>query len=549
MSRIPSDKVKYMKLIELQNRVKKQNEAPYITLAVLSNINFEPYFQLLINNAFSRSCVSVKTIPIDYMEFLSGSIDKKLIETDVIAVIPNFDALYQNICYQSFNQDNIIKLCEAELLNTQNAIIKIRSQTNAQIIWFSYEDYFSQHNNVLGFVPYQNRLVDKLNLQISATFGDDIVYIDTKRLNATIGISNAYDNKNKYRWNSPYSQAMIEQICNEIHKQYLIAHGVTKKCIVLDCDNVLWGGILSEDGIENVHIGSSGLGRSYQDFQRYLLLLYNHGVILTVCSKNDISDVMRMFYEHSEMLLKEEHIASFQVNWDHKADNIRRIADTLNIGLNSMVFIDDSDFEVESIKQLLPEVTAIKYERDKIYSELSCFNLRSNVDIEHIRQRNNTYKTNKQRVNLKESSKSFEDYLNALDTKIDIHPALTIEYARIAELTQRTNKCSNGKRYTVTEIKERVSSASSNLYSVSVSDRFSDLGLVGAFEVDSETLTLFCLSCRALGRDVENKMLKFIADKYEILKFEFRSTGKNEVIKSLLSEAFSNAAITHSENI
>jgi len=391
-------------------------------------------------------------------------------------------------------------------------------------------------------------LVDKLNLELVNQVSDRVNFIDLKRLIAKVGIDNAYNPKGKYRWNAPYSKTLVEAAVLELHKQYLIAKGITKKCIVLDCDNVLWGGILSEDGIENVHLGSSGLGRSYQDFQRYLLFLYNHGAILTVCSKNDMLNVMRMFHEHSEMLLEEEHIASFQVNWDHKADNIRRIADTLNIGLNSMVFIDDSDFEVESIKQLLPEVTAIKYTRDTIYSQLSCFNLKSNVDVEHIRQRNSTYKTNKQRVKLKDNSKSFEEYLNALDMKIEIHPALPIEYARIAELTQRTNKCTNGTRYTVSDIKEHNSSGSVMLYSVSVSDRFSDLGLVGSFEVDVETLSLFSLSCRALGREVENKMLKFIADKYEITNIEFRSTGKNEAIKSLLATTFPNTAITNCEN-
>lgn len=290
------------------------------------------------------------------------------------------------------------------------------------------------------------------------------------------------------------------------------------------------------------------MGRSYQDFQRYLLFLYNYGVILTVCSKNDMPDVMRMFREHSEMILKEEHIACFQVNWNNKADNILRIAEILNIGLDSLVFIDDSDFEIESVKQLLPKVIAIKYERDTIYSQLSCFNLKSDVDVENIQQRNNTFKTNEQRVKLKDNSKSFEDYLNTLDMKIDIHSALPIEYARIAELTQRTNKCTNGKRYSVAEIKEVASSDDVKLYSVSVLDRFSNLGLVGAFEVEGETLTLFSLSCRALGREVENKMLEFIADKHKIESIEFKSTDKNETIKSLLAEAFPNATILNCEN-
>lgn len=289
-------------------------------------------------------------------------------------------------------------------------------------------------------------------------------------------------------------------------------------------------------------------GSAYQDFQRYLLFLYNHGVILTVCSKNDISDVMRMFREHREMVLKEEHIACFQVNWDNKADNIRKIADTLNISLDSMVFIDDSDFEIQLINHLLSEITVIKYKHDIIYNELLHFNLKSDVDVEKINQRNHTYKTDEQRHKLKEKNKSFNDYLKALDMKVDIHPILPIEYARVTELTQRTNKCTNGKRYTVENIKERTASINVMLYSVSVADRFSNLGLIGAIEVENNTLTLFSLSCRALGREIERTMLGFILNNYQIEKVEFKLTGKNEIIRILLAETFPNAKLTDCEN-
>ena len=130
---------------------------------------------------------------------------------------------------------------------------------------------------------------------------------------------------------------------------------------------------------------------------------------------------------------------------------------------------------------------------------------------------------------------------------MDIHEAAPIEFSRISELTQRTNKCTNGRRYTAAEIKERVASQAVKLYSVSVSDRFSDLGLVGAIEVEGDALILFSLSCRALGREVEEKMIEFISDKYQIKKIEFESTYKNESVKTLLSESFSNATIVNRE--
>lgn len=110
-------------------------------------------------------------------------------------------------------------------------------------------------------------------------------YVDLKTIIAKLGIERVFDNKSKYRWNTPYSRDLLQAVAGEVHKQYMIRNGITKKCVVLDCDNVLWGGILSEDGIEEIQLGSSGLGRSYQDFQQFILNLYYHGIIIAICRR------------------------------------------------------------------------------------------------------------------------------------------------------------------------------------------------------------------------------------------------------------------------
>lgn len=230
-----------MKLKELQSQLKSQSEAQHITLAVLSNINFEPYFQLLINKAFAEIHLSINIIPVDYSEFLSGGIIEQIAETGIVAVLPNFESLYPEINNKNLNSDEAQTLIDAEISNMKQICSIIQSKSNSLLIWFGYEDYCSELYNTVGNIPIQNGFVDKLNLQISSKMENDIAYVDMKRLIANIGIANAYDNRNKYRWNYSYSQTMIEQICNEIYKQYLIINGKTKKCIVLDCDNVLWG--------------------------------------------------------------------------------------------------------------------------------------------------------------------------------------------------------------------------------------------------------------------------------------------------------------------
>lgn len=515
-------------------------------ISLISNISFDPYFVPLITKQFSdlnNCCPAISPIPYEEYNLLEHR--DSFSKADLIVVWLNFESLFPNAWNNLYAQtatdqpivDNIAALC-----NKLYSDIQIYS--NAQILWFLFEDYDIQLPIVKGC--QYDALIDKINLKISDAITYGVTYINLKRLIAEVGVANAYDPKNKYRWNAPYSKTIIETAVKEIHKQYLIETGITKKCLILDCDNVLWGGILSEDGIENIKLGG-GFGRAYQNFQRFILSLYYHGVILAICSKNDLSDVMTMFREHSEMILKEELIACFQVNWGNKLDNIKRIAEILNISLDSLVFVDDSPIEIEAARAMLPEVTTILYERDTVYAQLSCFNLKSNVNIADVEKRNETYRTKQSREALKSQYDSYSDYINALDIKIDIHVTAPIEFSRISELTQRTNKCTNGIRYTVAEIKERVASKKVKLYSLSVADRFSDLGLVGVIEVEGDTLTLFSLSCRALGRKIEDKILEFIAKNHEIIKIDFRSTGKNEDIKTLLQKAFPNAVVTNGE--
>ena len=519
-------------------------KVPDLHIGVISDIIFDPHFNPLIKARFGEN---VKIYPIPYSEQNDDEYRRQIKKLDFVIIWLNFESSYINACNALYTQSTPDQqIIEEVVLSCKKLYTDISTHSNARIIWFLFENYFNKLPIVVGYK--YNSLIDKINAELSSALKNNVYFIDLKFIIAEVGITNAYDPKDKYRWNAPYSKILVEAAVKEIQKQYFIEQGITKKCLVLDCDNVLWGGILSEDGIENIKLGGSGFGRTYQDYQRFVLSLYYHGVILAVCSKNDLPDVMNMFHEHSEMILKEEHIACFQVNWENKPDNIRRIAETLNIGLDSMVFLDDSPVEIEAVKSILPEVTALLYKRDSAYDSLSCFNLKSNVSIKDIENRNGTYRTNQSRETLKSQYNSYDEYIVALEIKTDIHEALPIEYSRISELTQRTNKCTNGKHYTVAEIKERVASENVKLYSLSVADRFSNLGLVGAFEIENNVLTLFCLSCRALGRDIEKKMFNFIKDKHQIDKITYCFTGKNEDMQELFKRHFSDSIMSRGDN-
>ena len=504
-------------------------------MTIVSNLAVDPRLVTSVNRIFEQNGIRVRTTAVNYDEYCSAESLQRFAESDFIIILLNFENTYPGVLDED-SLTEVSAIVESELEKARRFLEAVSKNSNASVLWFGYEDLQWNSSFVFGSQYALSGLVDKINNQIREEFDSEIVFIDTKRLIASVGVSNAYSHKNKYRWNYPYSQLLSEQIGLEIYKQYLITHGISKKCIVLDCDNVLWGGILSEDGFENIKLSSSGLGKPYQDFQRYLLMLHHHGVILTVCSKNDESDVLKVFREQSDMVLREEHIACFRVNWNTKAENLRDIAATLNIGLDSMVFIDDSNFEVESIRNMLPEVTPILYQRDSIYEALSCFNLKRGIDAAAVKQRHDAYKTDEYRRGLKKHCQTFDEYLASLDMKVDIHEATPIEYARISELTQRTNRMTNGIRYTVEELKAHVTKPEFKLYSVRVSDRFSDLGIVGAIAIEGDELQLFSLSCRALGRNIEMTMLAEVKERHKIARYRFSNTNKNGDIRSILGK-------------
>ena len=490
-----------------------------IKIALISNITFEPYLRGALNDEFAGG-VRLDYIP--YEEYVSRTAE--LAVCDYVVISLNFEALYPGAGDGCDVGDDAV-------IRSRELYGYVRKTTSAKILWLGFEDYCYSSECLFGNVAPLGGLIDSINLSLAELLGEAAVFIDLKRLIATVGLRASYSSKGKYRWNAPYSKELMRALACEIGKQHRICMGQTKKCLVLDCDNLLWGGIVSEDGIEGIKLDGGGLGRQYLDFQRFVLTMYHHGVILAVCSKNDEADVLRVFREHSAMLLREEHIACFAVNWQSKAENIKTIADKLNIGLDSMVFVDDSELEVGSVRELLPEVKAILYDRDTVYAEFSCFNLKADVDPESVKKRNETYRTNAARDELRAQSDTYEEYLQTLEIKVDIHSARADELARIAELSQRANKFTNGTRYAVDRLKALPEGY--ELYSVCVSDKFSDLGLVGAVGISGDAVDLFVLSCRALGRGVENEMSEFLKSR-NLVSYKFASTTQNEEVNALL---------------
>ncbi len=286
-----------------------------------------------------------------------------------------------------------------------------------------------------------------------------------------------------------------------------------KKCLVVDLDNTLWGGVLAEDGIEGIKLGGDYPGKAFHLWQEALLELSRSGVILAVCSKNNEADVFQAWEKNPFMVLKREHFAAWRINWADKASNIAELAGELNIGLDSLVFIDDNPSERELIRQALPmvevpEIPAQPYLLPEFFKELVERYFRVYSLTAEDAQKAEQYKANALRAQAQQSFVDFDAFLASLDIKISLEPAGEFNISRIAQMTQKTNQFNlTCRRYTDSDIRSFLADGW-KIWCIGVADRFGDSGITGCAMVSGDTIDTFLLSCRILGKGIEKAFLK-----------------------------------------
>lgn len=395
--------------------------------------------------------------------------------------------------------------------------------------------------NYFGLEKFVNELNNQLN-DLSSKY-KNIRIINLNGLISKLGQKNLFDYRFYYLAKSKWNKKGLEELSN-LYLSHLKAYlGIRKKCIAVDLDNTLWGGIIGQDGIENIQLSNDGNGKAFYDFQLALLNYYNQGIILTICSKNSENVVNEVFQKHPYMVLKPEHFAVKKINWNNKVENLIETAKELNIGLDSIVFLDDSKFERELVKQNLPQVEVPDLPEDpSLYTsflkELDFFNFHKLTDDDL--KRNESYRLNLERKKEESSFSNIQDYLRSLHMKIEIKEIDDFTFPRIVQLIQKTNQFNTTtKRYTENDIIKMRSSDEWNIYSFSVSDKFGDNGIVGIFilktDIQNSELNIdsFIMSCRVIGREIENAILFFIISKAKELGLEKISgevipTPKNE---------------------
>jgi FkbH-like protein len=365
---------------------------------------------------------------------------------------------------------------------------------------------------------------------------------------AQVGRDQAFNWRTHYRGHVSWSDTLMAAVAERYVGFALSALGKATKCIVLDLDNTLWGGVLGEEGPAGIALGPQWPGSEFVDFQRELLDLQRQGILLALCSKNNQAEVLAVLREHPGMLIRESHLAAYRVNWDDKASNIRALASELNIGLDHMLLIDDSPHERAWVRQQIPELRVPELPPDPSMYANWVGSLPSLIVLQQTAedsQRTRQYQESRTRETYRGSVGSVEDFLRGLGLRVDISPVDETSMARVVQLLAKTNQFNlTTRRHDEPTIRRRTAAGEWRVYTMRVSDRFGDFGLTGVAIVepgaDTWHIASFLMSCRVIGKSVETALVAKIAEdarshKATTLSAEFIDSGRNQVAAPFLS--------------
>ncbi|OVE74918.1 hypothetical protein BVX95_00635 [archaeon D22] len=398
----------------------------------------------------------------------------------------------------------------------------------------------SSKNSYLKLLKKCNEIIESHSNKESS-----ITLFDFDKIASEIGKSNLTDNKLFYLGKIFLSNESASLISIQISTYINSIYGNNKKCLVVDLDNTLWGGIIGEDGVNGIKIGNTNIGDIYSDIQKIILNLKKNGILLAIASKNNQNDVQEVFDKNENMILKEDDFIVKKINWEPKSKNIMGIAQELNIGLNSLVFLDDNPTERLEVKTNVPDVTVIDFPNDianlpQLLKSISDFETLSIT--EEDKKRHKLYVENQKRESLK-SNTSLKQYLQMLDISISVTKNDIESVDRITQLLNKTNQFNlRTKRYNQSEVLGMIESDDFIVSSLKVKDKYGDLGLTGVIILkrtghESFFIDSFLLSCRILSRDIETQFLKesinFISEEEVTLRAEYIKTKKNGLTENL----------------
>jgi len=444
-------------------------------------------------------------------------------------------------------------ICEAAILSSldewQSSWRQIRRHSTAVLIQNNVEaPSVRPFGHYEAAVPWsRSSLVQMLNLTLTDRAREDgITLFDLHHLAGDYGLSRWREERHWHQSKQPFTPDAYGLVAFNFARLVGSMKGATRKCIVLDLDNTIWGGVVGDDGIEGIQLGSGAEGEAFTAFQVYLKTLAGRGILLAVCSKNDPAKAEEPFRTHPEMRLRLEDISCFRANWENKADNLREIAKSLNIGLDSLVFVDDNPAERDLVQSALPEVAVVPLPEDPsgyaaalaagCYFETTSF---TTEDMARVR----LYQENSQRKTALSAATDLDSFLRSLEMEANSGPLDSWHLPRMAQLLAKTNQFHlTTTRQSEPELLALAEDSKIWLRWFSLRDRFGDHGLISVTTLRAEgsawVIDTWAMSCRVFSRGMEdfilNQMVRAArsagADR---LIGRYKPTPKNHVVAEL----------------
>ena len=391
------------------------------------------------------------------------------------------------------------------------------------------------------------RMIQSLNTALGDQAGDSVLIVDCERLASALGKGRWLDPRYWHLAKQAVALNALPTLARNTAAVVAADLGLTRKCIVLDLDNTLWGGIIGEDGLLGIRLGGSD-GEAYTAFQDYLLRLKGRGIILAVVSKNNEADAKEPFEKHPEMRIKLGDIAIFIANWESKPEQVRIIAESLNIGLDSIAFVDDNPVEREAMRRFAPEVAVVPLPADpsgyiRALSDSLLFES-SSFTIEDSK-RTEQYRARAESAAQEAGSASLADFHHSLQMQATVAPFNEVDLPRIAQLIGKTNQFNlTTRRHGQAQLRAAMVDSSCVHFSLRLRDRLADYGLVSlliAFRHgDMLDIDTWLMSCRVIGRTVEGEMLQHLCRRALALgcttiSGTYLPTAKNAMVREIFA--------------
>ena len=538
------ENLKYTEILQKNKELTSKVSGPLYRVTILSNITVNSLSEIL-QYGIRLNNLNPEIVFGNFDNIVQDSANCKdsnlvIIFFDALSIIDNLSAFFDSFDDSSYDD------LKSKLLNEVD-IIWNNLRDNPVVIFNKFSSAFITQNSLCS--TKSERLANELNQYLLEKRPKNTSLVDIDKIVLSLGVKASFDQRLYLSSKAPYTLSFLKSYTEAINPVIRRNSGKLKKAIIFDCDNTLWKGIIGEDGLLGIDMSAnSPSGRPFHKVQQIAVFLSKVGVIVGLCSKNNGADVDEVLTKHEDTVLKEDNIVIKKVNWEDKAANLKSIADELNIGVDSLIFVDDSSFEINLIKELLPDVLCVQVPTNlNDYPELVLKTAYSYLNLDVNKEdlkKTEIYKQQFKREDSREKFESVESYLASLQIQLSVSIDDLSVLSRVTQLTQKTNQFNlTTRRYTEGQIQKFMENDNSHVFAATVNDRFGASGLTAVCIVkrDSQNpqhafIDTLLMSCRIIGRNIEFALVRHILcwlkeHDFHFVHSEFVPTKKNDQVQ------------------